>query len=104
MGEVLAAMRKAAAINLQFQEAMQARGGAVGAMASNMGGMMSQSMNVMEKIDGMPVATRHFDAATGALASTEMVMTQWQQRALDAAQFDIPAGYSRKDFMEGRRP
>jgi hypothetical protein len=66
--------------------------------------MMAQSMTVMDKINGLPVATRHFDAATGALASTEMVMTQWQQRVLDAAQFEIPPGYSRKDFMGGGRP
>lgn len=103
-GEVLAAIKNAAALNMQIQEAMQARGGAAGAMASNSSGMMSQSMNVMEKIDGIPVATRHFDAATGALATTEMVMTQWQQRALDPAQFEIPPGFSRKDFMENRHP
>jgi hypothetical protein len=104
MGEVLAAIRKAGAFNQQFQEAMQARGGAAGAMASNTGGMIAQSMNVMEKIDGLPVATRHFDATTGALASTETVMTQWQQRSLDAALFGIPPGYSRKDFMGGGKP
>ncbi|MFI4890594.1 MAG: hypothetical protein ACHQIL_08685 [Steroidobacterales bacterium] len=104
MGEVLTAIKKAAAINLQFQEAMQARGGAVGAIASNTGGMMAQSMKVMEKIGGLPVATRHFDATTGELASTETVMTQWEQRSLDAAQFEIPPGYTRKEFTEGRKP
>ena len=104
LGEVKAAIQKAAAFNQQFQESMQARGGAAGAMASNSGGMMSQSLNVMQKIGGLPVASRHFDAATGELAPTETIMTQWQQRSLDAAQFEIPPGYTRRDFMESRRP
>jgi hypothetical protein len=98
-GEVMAAIRSAAAFNAQFQEAMQARGGPVATMASNTGGMMSQTLAVMQKIGGMPVATRQFDAATGVLASTETVMTQWQQRSIDAAQFEIPPGYTREDFM-----
>ncbi len=102
--EVMAGIRNAAAFNAQFQEAMQARGGPVATMASNTGGMMSQNLAVMQKIGGMPVATRHFDATTGALASTETVMTQWQQRSIDAAQFEVPPGYTRKDFMGPTRP
>jgi hypothetical protein len=103
-GEVMAGIRNAAAFNAQFQEAMRARGGPVAAMASNTGGMMSQNLAVMQKIGGVPIATRNFDATTGALASTETVMTQWQQRSIDAAQFEVPPDYIRKDFMGPSRP
>jgi hypothetical protein len=105
IGDVQATIRSAAAFNQQFQESMQAHGGAASAWAPNVGGMMSQNMAVMQKIGGLPVATRHYDSSTGALAATESVMTQWQQRTIDGAQFEVPAGYTRKDFMaEGRHP
>jgi hypothetical protein len=102
--EVMAGIRSAAAFNAQLQDAMRARGGPVAAMASNKGGMMSQSLAVMQKIGGVPVATRNFDSTTGALASTEQVMTKWEQRSIDAAQFEIPPGYTRKEFMGGSTP
>lgn len=102
--EVMAGIRNAAAFNAQFQDAMRARGGPVAAMASNSGGMMSQSLAVMQKIGGVPVATRNIDATTGALASTETVMTQWQQRSIDAAKFEVPTDYTRKDFLGASRP
>ena len=102
--EVMAAIRSAAAFNQQFLDAMQARGGAAASMAPRSGGFMAQHLNVMQKIGGVPVATRHFDSSTGALAATESVMTQWQQRNIDAAQFAIPAGYTRKEFMAGVAP
>jgi hypothetical protein len=66
--------------------------------------MLSQSLAVMQKIGGVPVATRNFDSTTGALSSTEQVMTKWEQRSLDAAQFEIPPGYTRKEFMGGPTP
>ena len=102
--EVMTAIRSAASFGQQFQDAMQARGGAAASMGSRSGGIMAQHMNVMQKIGGVPVATRHFDSSTGALAPTESVMTQWQQRNIDAAQFAIPADYSRKEFMAGTKP
>jgi hypothetical protein len=102
--EVMAAIRSAAAFNQQFLDAMQARGGAAASMGSRSGGFMAQHLSVMQKIGGVPVATRQFDSSTGALAATESVMTQWQQRSIDAAQFAIPAGYTRKEFMAGAAP
>jgi hypothetical protein len=100
--EVMTAIRSAASFNQQFMDAMQARGGAAASLASGSGGIMAQHLNVMQKIGGVPVATRHFDSSTGALDSTESVMTQWQQRNIDATQFEVPAGYTRKDFLAGK--
>jgi hypothetical protein len=102
--EVMTSIRNAAAFNQQFLDGMQARGGAAASMSSGSGGIMAQHLNVMQKIGGVPVATRHFDSSTGALESTESVMTQWQQRTIDASQFEIPAGYTRKEFMGGSKP
>jgi hypothetical protein len=102
--EVMTAIRNAAAFNQQFLDAMQARGGAAASLSSGSGGIMAQHLNVMQKIGGVPVATRHYDSTTGALEATESVMTQWQQRTIDASQFEIPAGYTRKDFMGGSKP
>jgi hypothetical protein len=102
--EVMTALRSAASFNQQFQESMQARGGAAASMGSHSGGIIAQHLNVMQKIGGVPMATRHIDSSTGALAATESVMTQWQQRSIDAAQFAIPADYTRKEFMAGPRP
>ncbi len=102
--EVMTAIRNAAAFNQQFLDAMQARGGAAASLSSGSGGIMAQHLNVMQKIGGVPVATRHYDSTTGALESTESVMTQWQQRTIDASQFEIPAGYTKKDVMGGSRP
>ena len=102
--EVMTSIRNAAAFNQQFLDAMQARGGAAASLSSGSGGIKAQHLNVMQKIGGVPVATRHFDSSTGALDSTESVMTQWQQRTIDASQFEIPAGYTRKEFMGGPKP
>jgi hypothetical protein len=102
--EVMTAIRNAAAFNQQFLDGMQAHGGAAASLSSGSGGIMAQHLNVMQKIGGVPVATRHYDSTTGALDSTESVMTQWQQRSIDASQFEIPAGYTRKDFMGGSKP
>ena len=102
--EVMTAIKSAASFNQQFMDAMQARGGAAASIASGSGGIMAQHLNVMQKIGGVPVATRHIDSSTGALDSTESVMTQWQQRPIDASQFEIPAGYTRKEFMAGSKP
>lgn len=105
--EVMSAIRNAAAFSAQLQETVATRGGAIGAggaRASNPADMMSQSLEMVQKLGGVPVATRHMDATTGSLAATEMVMTKWQQRNIDAAQFEIPAGYTRKDLMDGRAP
>jgi hypothetical protein len=104
MGEVEESLKAAAAFSASFQESMRARGGPVAAMGSGVGGALSQNLSLMGKIGGMPVAARRYDSATGALAATESVLTQWQQRSLDASQFEIPAGYVRKDFMGGRQP
>jgi hypothetical protein len=103
MSDVEDSFRSAAAFSAQMQEALQARGGLMGSIGANAGGALSQGLSLMQKIGGMPVATRRYDSSTGALAATESVMTQWQQRSIDAAQFEIPAGYTRKEFMEGRR-
>jgi hypothetical protein len=104
IAEVMTSIQNAVAFNQQFQDAMQARGGAAGSLASGSGGFMAQHLNVLQKIGGMPVAWRHFDSTTGTLDSTESVMTQWQQRSIDALQFEIPPGYTRKDFMGGSKP
>ena len=102
--EVMTSIRNAAAYNQQFMDAMQARGGAAASLSSGSGGIMAQHLNIMQKIGGVPVATRHYDSSTGALDSTESVMTQWQQRTIDASQFEIPADYARKEFMGGTKP
>lgn len=100
--EVIDTIRNMAAFNAQLQDAMQAHGGPMGSIGANIGSAMSQNLAVMQKIGGVPVASRRFDASTGALAPTEMVITKWQPRDLDAALFAVPPGYTRKDMMGGR--
>ena len=103
LGEVQESLKAAAGFSVQVQDAMQSHGGPMAGIASSASGLVTQDLSLMSKIGGMPVSTRHFDSSTGALAATATVMTQWQQRSLDAAQFAVPADYVRKDLLEGHR-
>jgi hypothetical protein len=53
----------------------------------------------MDRVDGFPVLVRHFD---GSKAVDEMVLKSIEHRAVPAATFDVPAGYTRKELMEPR--
>jgi hypothetical protein len=60
-------------------------------------GFMQQQIAVLEKINGVPLITRHFSG--GKLGNEETVVKTWEPRSIPAAQFDVPAGYTRLDFM-----
>jgi hypothetical protein len=60
-------------------------------------GFMQQQIAVLEKINGVPIITRHFSG--GKPDNEETVVKTWESRSLPASTFDVPAGYTRKDFM-----
>jgi hypothetical protein len=99
--EIITFMKSMGEFGAQFRDAMKAQGGAANSMASGTSDMMSQELGVMAKINGFPAATRGINH-DGTLAPTETVLTKWQQRDIPAAQFEIPAGYARKELMESR--
>jgi len=60
-------------------------------------GLMQQQIAVLDKINGFPIVTRHFSG--GKLDSSESVVKTWESRTLPASTFEVPAGFTRKEFM-----
>jgi len=69
-----------------------------GPMHAMSSGIMQSRMAVIEKINGFPIITRRFSG--GKLENEETVVKTWESRSMPAAQFEVPAGYTRKDFMD----
>jgi len=60
--------------------------------------LMQQQIAVLEKINGLPIITRHFSG--GKLDSNETVVKTWESRSIPSSQFEVPAGFTRKEFMD----
>jgi hypothetical protein len=55
------------------------------------------AVNARNSIKGYPVRTRFFEAG-GAERAMENVVTKWVEEAVPSSQFEIPAGYKKKEM------
>jgi hypothetical protein len=64
---------------------------------------MQQSPELAKKLNGFPVITRTY--RDGVLTPEETVVKSWQSQKIDAALFEIPAGYTKQEMptMPGGR-
>jgi len=57
---------------------------------------MQQSPDIANKLGGFPVITRQYK--DGVLSSEETTVKTWQTQKIDAALFEIPAGYTKQEM------
>jgi hypothetical protein len=67
-----------------------------GPMRQMMNNQAMQSPDLANKIGGFPVITRQYK--DGVLSTEESVVNSWQTQKIDAAQFEIPAGYTKQEM------
>lgn len=69
-------------------------------MREMMGSSMEFGSAALSKIDGYPVMMRSY--RNGQLAQDQRIVKVWREQALDAAQFEIPAGYKKTEMPKLR--
>ena len=74
-----------------FQELTEAFQGFASAVPN-----AAEQVKVRNTIDGYPVRTRPY--VNGAPSGTEHVLKSWTEASIPAAQFEVPAGYKKKEL------
>jgi hypothetical protein len=81
-----------------FEKSFKELADAFAEFSKGMPGVENQ-VQVRSNVNGYPVRSRSYDA-NGKLRDTETVLTKWVEEIVPAAQFDVPAGYKKKELPQ----
>jgi hypothetical protein len=81
-----------------FEKSFKELADAFSEFSKGMPGVENQ-VQVRSNVNGYPVRSRSYDA-NGKFRGTETVLTKWVEESVPAAQFEVPAGYKKKELPQ----